>query len=509
MENFSAFWEEGERGVVHRGVAPGRLWPAFGRELPISFYISKCYLVETPKGQAQESPLDAVCGAAKAGLGRGAMMDAWERIVERLAERLPAGVLQLWVRPLTGAVVDGTLVLRAPNQFVRDWVERRLLGAIADAAEQALGIRPAIDLGVEEGLRPAPAAQQLAMPVAPVPVVAPVTWRHAFDDFVVGPCNQLAYAAAQGLCRGEGGVDQLLLCAAPGLGKTHLAQAIGAELARRTGRRQVRVCYVSAEEFVSQLVLAIRSRTTDQFKNRFRQGVDLLLLEDVHFFQGKEKMQDELVSTLDALRQGGRQIVLTSSFLPRDLKDMDAHLSSRLTQGMLATMDRPDYATRLAIVMHKARREGVEMPVGVAELLAQRLRSDVRQLESCVRNLVLRARLLGADITTGLAWEILRHYDVDGVPLSLDAIISFVCQAYGLSFEDLCSKSRKRERVVARNTVFYLARKHTELSLAEIGRCLGRTHSTVIKGITAVEREMARRTPLGNQIAHTIGRLQA
>ncbi len=437
------------------------------------------------------------------------MMDAWERIVAHMAERLPPGVLQLWVRPLVGSVVEDAVILRAPNQFVRDWVERRLLAVIGDAADEVLGFRPRIDLGVEEDTRRAlPAVQQLGLPVVPSPSPHPLTWRYTFDDFVVGPCNQLAYAAAQGLCRGESGVDQLVLCAAPGLGKTHLAQAIGAELARRTGRRQVRVCYVSAEEFVSQLVFAIRSRTTDQFKNRFRQGVDLLLLEDVHFFQGKEKMQDELVSTLDALRGSGRQVVLTSSFLPRELKDMDAHLTSRLTHGLLATIDRPDYTTRLAIVQYKARREGIAIPAGVAELLAQRLRSDVRQLESCVRNLVLRARLLGADITPSLAWDILRNYDVDAPSLSLESIVSFVCQAYQLSFEELCSRSRKRERVLARNTVFYLARKHTELSLAEIGRFLGRKHSSVIKGITAVEREMARQSPLGKQIAHTIRRLQ-
>jgi chromosomal replication initiator protein len=169
----------------------------------------------------------------------------------------------------------------------------------------------------------------------------------------------------------------------------------------------------------------------------------------------------------------------------------------------------PDYATRLAIVEDKARREGVMMPASVAELLAQRLRSDVRQLESCVRNLVLRARLLSVDITTALAWEILRNYEVDSPCLSLDAIISFVCQAYGISFDDLRSRSRKRDRVIARNTVFYLARKHTELSLVEIGRRLNRKHSTVIKGITSVEREISRRTPLGNQLAHTIGRLHA
>ncbi|MBC7256600.1 MAG: ATP-binding protein, partial [Chloroflexi bacterium] len=217
-------------------------------------------------------------------------------MVARVAERIPPGMIQLWVRPLSGTLVDDTLVVRAPNQFVRDWVEKRLRASLEDAAEAELGFRPRLDLGVAEASpRPLAASRQLVLPApAATPPVSTVSFRHAFDDFVVGPCNQLAYAAAQGFCRGDAGVEQMLLCAAPGLGKTHLAQAIGAEIARHTGRRQMRVCYVSAEEFVSQLVLAIRSRTTEQFKSRFRQNVDLLLLEDVHFFQGKEKMQDEL-----------------------------------------------------------------------------------------------------------------------------------------------------------------------------------------------------------------------
>ena len=150
----------------------------------------------------------------------------------------------------------------------------------------------------------------------------------------------------------------------------------------------------------------------------------------------------------------------------------------------------------------------VHIPNDVAALLADRIRSDIRQLESCLKNIILKARLLNTDISMDLAWEILQNYDLDSPSIDLERIISFVCQAYGFGLDELRSKSRKRDRVMARNTAFYLARKHTELSLADIGRRFNRKHSTVIKGIAAVEQEVARKTALGNQLSHTISQMQ-
>jgi chromosomal replication initiator protein len=293
------------------------------------------------------------------------------------------------------------------------------------------------------------------------------------------------------------------------LGKTHLAQAIGSEIARQTNRQHLRVCYLSGEEFSSQLVMAIKAKAVEQFKARFRSNVDLLLLEDVHFFQGKEKMQDELLNTLKSLQNQGRRVVMTSTFLPRELSDIDANLLSRFAQGFMAVIDKPDYQTRMGIIQAKTRAAQVSMPGSVAELLADRIKTDVRQLESCLKNIILKAKLLNMDISMDLAWEILQNYNLDSASIDLDKIISFICQAYGFGFDDLRSKSRKRDRVIARNTAFYLARKHTDLSLVDIGRRFNRKHSTVIKGIASVEQEVTRKTSLGNQIARTMSQLQA
>jgi chromosomal replication initiator protein len=396
-----------------------------------------------------------------------------------------------------------------------------MLGRIRDAATDVLGFAPRVDLGSAQAgapmLAPEPRAQQktivtrqMGLPMAhALPTQTVQNWRHQFDDFIVGPCNNLAYVASRSFCQDVAGSDQLFLCSAPGLGKTHLAQAIGSEIARQTNRQHLRVCYLSAEEFSSQLVMAIKAKAVEQFKSRFRADVDLLLLEDVHFFQGKEKMQDELLNTLKSLQNQGRRVVMTSAFLPRELSDIDPNLTSRLAQGFMAVISKPDRQTRLAIIDAKARAAQVRVPVSVAELLATRITSDVRQLESCLKNIFLKSRLLNMDISMELAWDILQNFDLGDPNIDLDKIISFVCQAYGFGFEELCSKSRKRDRVIARNTAFYLARKHTDLSLVDIGRRFNRKHSTVIKGIASVEQEVSRKTSLGNQIARTINQLQA
>lgn len=448
------------------------------------------------------------------------MSDAWDHIVDLLEKKLAPGQFQLWIKPLQGRLERDVLVLCAPNDFVSKQVQNRLEDKILEAATEALSFTPRISFLAQGVSAAAPTpklhvpqtktiSRQIGLPVAhALPTQTVQSWRHQFDDFVVGPCNNLAYAASRGFCQELPGSDQLFLCSAPGLGKTHLTQAIGDEIARQSNRQHLRICYLSGEEFASQLVTAIRARAVDQFKERFRSGVDLLMLEDVHFFQGKEKMQDELLNILKSLQNQGRRVVMTSTFLPRELSDIDPGLVSRFAQGFLAVMDKPDSTTRLNIVQSKARAAQVHMPNDVAALLADRIRSDVRQLESCLKNVILKARLLNTDISMDLAWEILQNYNLDSPSIDLERIISFVCQAYGFSQDELRSKSRKRDRVIARNTAFYLARKHTDLSLTDIGRRFNRKHSTVIKGIAAVEQEVSRKSALGNQLSRTINQLQ-
>ncbi len=471
------------------------------------------------------------------------MQTQWLKICENLQSRLNPGTYKVWVAPLSADLEgEDKIRLSAPNGFVATWVRDRLLGEIADAAAEIFGRKmeicvvagnppaktsrsapqkPALIVEGEPApvRRPravpvprpavvAPTAEQLSLPITmPVQQAVPHHWRYAFDSFVVGPANQLACAAAKDMVRPGASVDTLFLSSGPGLGKTHLTQAVGQALCEASNRANPKVEYLTAEEFSSCFVQAIQSRTVDRFKGRFR-DVDLLLLEDVHFLQGKEKMQDEVLSTIKSLQEKGSRVVLTSSFAPCELRNVDNSLVSRFCSGFLAGIDKPDATMRRQILQEKARQNDAMLSDPVVEMLADRLTGDIRQLESCVHNLLLKAKLLGCTISVEMAQEILSQYSLDDPLVDVDAIIRKVCEGFGLSPEQLTSRSRKQSLVVARNTIFYLARKHTELSLQDIGDRFSRRHSTVLKGIASVERELRRESPLGRQIAGTLALLE-
>jgi chromosomal replication initiator protein len=446
------------------------------------------------------------------------MKGDWNAIRSLLEQGLNPGIFQVWIKPLKAEIQGDTLKVNAPNEFVASWVRDRLLDSITEAAERACGPlkevvvsaaeAPAVDAAIPEKTIVEQPEVKIAM-AQPDIVQRPVgrhgDWRFSFDDFVVGPSNELAFAASRGVCSRTLGSDQLFICSSPGLGKTHLLQAIGAKMAHETGKRVLRVRYLTAEEFATHMVVALKSREMDSFKRRFRDDVDILLLEDIHFLQGKAKIQDELMATLDALHKRGCIVVVTSSFLPKELSGVDEQLGSRLCQGFLATIEAPDFETRRRIVEHKATlKYHMAMPDNVSSLLAEHITTDIRQLESCLQNLVLKARLLNKHMTTDLAWQVLQNYDVRSANPGLDRIVDSVCKAFELDQDALSSKSRKRQVVIARNTAFFLARKHTDLSLKEIGQRFNRRHSTVIKGITNLERELSSKTPLGRQIEKTM-----
>ena len=470
------------------------------------------------------------------------MKTQWLQICENLQNRLNPGTYKVWVAPLAAELEGDRINLTAPNGFVATWVRDRLLNDIADAAAEVFGrameinviagtppaksssrpARPAVTVEGEAPARrprtaPRPVAaptllsvgaEQLSLPITmPVRQAVPHNWRYAFDTFVVGPTNDMAYAAARNMTRPGAAVDTLFLSSWPGLGKTHLTKAVGQALCEASNRSNPKVEYLTAEEFSSCFVQALQSKSVDRFKGRFRE-VDLLLLEDVHFLQGKEKMQDEVLSTIKSLQEKGSRVVLTSSFAPCELRNVDNSLVSRFCSGFLAGIEKPDASTRRRILQEKAKQNNAPLSDSVVDMLSERLTGDIRQLESCIHNLLLKAKLLGCTISVEMAQEILSQYSLDDPLVDVDAIIRKVCEGFGLSPEQLASRSRKQNLVVARNTIFYLARKHTELSLQDIGDKFSRRHSTVLKGIASVERELRRESPLGRQIAGTLALLE-
>ena len=332
-------------------------------------------------------------------------------------------------------------------------------------------------------------------------------WRFSFEDFVVGPCNELAYAASRSMCNASLHSDILFLSSAPGLGKTHLLHAVGQQLCAACNKVRPQVEYLTAEEFASRFYYSLKAQDTDRFKGRYR-NADLLLLEDVHFLQNKEKMQAELLATIKALSERGGKVVFSSSFAPRDLKQMDEQLQSRLLSGLVTFIDRPDEETRRRILRRKASLHQVILPEEVEDVLARHIHADIRQIESCLHNLFLKAKLLNTQVTVQMAWEVIGHYAAHSPVLDMEAIMIHVCRAFDLTKEQLHSTSRKQEYVSARHAAFYLARKHTDLSLEAIGRCFNRKHSTVLKGITSLEREISRQTPHGQQLSNILNMIE-
>ena len=349
---------------------------------------------------------------------------------------------------------------------------------------------------------PARVQVQGTLPISSGPAYRLATnWRYSFADFVVGPSNNMAVAAAQDVSRSSGCVRTLFMNSAPGLGKTHLAQAVGRAIAE--DRNGARVGYLTAEDFASRFVAALRSHDIENFKSRFR-DLDVLLLEDVHFFQGKEKMQDMALAVVKNLQAKGGRVIFTSSFSPRELQRVDSQLVSHFCSGILTDIGRPNEDMRRHILERKAKSFQVLLPDSVCELLACRLDGDVRQMESCLNSLIFKARLLNCGLNLDLAMEVLSQYTEISCGPDLPTIVRLVCESYGLNERQLNSRSRRKECVLGRNTVYYLARKHTELTLEEIGDRFNRRHSTVIKGITSVERELSKETSLGRQIARAV-----
>ena len=480
------------------------------------------------------------------------MNATWSDILQILRGNLAEGVIKVWLEPLVGTLMNHAefaseivlgadksltnswiLYLQAPNEFAATWVRDKLSQPILQTAETLLGCKPGLQITAESladksnALFPPPTTiselKVKSLPTAPVvwastehlrlpmehprpepksPIILP-GWKHSFDDFVVGPCNQLAHAAARNMLQATVPVDMLFLCSASGLGKTHLTHAVGRALCHEAQTNFNRLEYITAEEFTSRFVMASKNGTMENFKQHFR-NLDMLLLEDVHFLRGKDKTQEELLTTIKVLHAHGGKVVLTSSFAPRDLAGVDSHLVSRFCSGFVASIDQPCKDTRLGILAHKARNLSVILPDQVAHLLAERVTSDVRLLESCLNNLVLTSRMLGRPVNEDMAMEIIHSVAQRHSSLTLEQILSLVCQSFNLTSSQLSSRSRRQDLVIARNTAFFLLRKHTDMTLSDIGMHFNRRHSSVLKGITQFEREISRQSATGRQLQHAV-----
>ena len=415
-------------------------------------------------------------------------MDAWSRSLERLEAEFPPEDVHTWLKPLQADLRADSLVLYAPNAFIVDQVRELYLPRIKELLAHFAGFG---DVFLEIGSRPRPVEAQIApipglsAPAAPaeplVPFAGNMDSHYTFANFVEGRSNQLGLAAAFQAAQkpGDRAHNPLLLYGGTGLGKTHLMFAAGN--AMRQANPAAKVLYLRSEQFFSAMIRALQEKTMDQFKRQFQQ-VDALLIDDIQFFAGKDRTQEEFFHTFNALFDGKQQIILTCDRYPREVEGLEARLKSRLAWGLSVAIEPPDFETRAAIVLAKARERGTDIPDDVAFLIAKKMRSNVRDLEGALKTRAARANFTGRAITTDFAQETLRDLlRAQQQAISIPNIQKTVADYYGLQIKDLLSKRRTRSLARPRQVAMALTKELTEHSLPEIGDAFaGRDHTTVL-----------------------------
>ncbi len=414
---------------------------------------------------------------------------AWQRARETLLARFGRDAFQAGVEPLRFVGIEGDeLRLVAPTPTAANWMALHHPGGLEDAM-RAAG-RPCRVSVIVAGR----AQGELFPGDPPVERRRPTRFgglipRYTFATFVVGASNQFANAACKAVAAQPGHhYNPLFLYGGVGLGKTHLANAIGH--ATVEANPDARVAYLSAEVFMTQLITALRRDRMDEFKSTFRK-IDVLIIDDVQFLANRERTQEEFFHTFNALHEARRQIILTSDTVPKDIPGLEERLRNRFEWGLIADLQPPDMETRVAILEKKAEIDGLDLPREVAIHLASKITSNVRELEGCLTRLSAFASLSKTAITVDFARQVLHDLLQDRPTVSIDTIQRIACEHYGIRLSDLLSKKRTRNIAFPRQVAMYLARKLTSSSFPTIGeRFGGRDHSTVIHATNTIEQRL-------------------
>jgi chromosomal replication initiator protein len=441
----------------------------------------------------------------------------WGKVLNDLQEHVGEEVFNLWLRNTLIVRLEPELIeVGVPNLVVSDWLKSQYTKDILDSVNRVVGFRPGdIKYSVnghlfrqlrkqEETARRAagePADKTRTTPVHPKQIFN-LNERYTLDRVIVGPNNQLAFNCSWEVARKPGeSFNPLFIYGRTGVGKTHLLQGVAREVLERVPSKET--LYIPAEYFVNQYVQSLQKRDVEPFRRRFR-NLDVLIIDDLHFLAGKDASQQELLHTLNALEQAGKQVVLASDQHPRDLEEFMEHLTTRFMQGMIAEIDLPPRNTRLAIIKSKLEGHRDLFPATVIEFLADKLECNVRELEGYVTRLVALAGLTNEKVTLQLAEQALQDFlSSRSRMVDLTDIENVVIAHYGVSSTQLHSRLRKRPVALARQVCMYLARRLTSYSLKEIGRFYGgKNHTTVVFAVQAIEQKTAKSRALNDELEH-------
>jgi len=469
--------------------------------------------------------------------------ELWRRGCERLATELPEQQFNTWIRPLPPATVAGegsqggdgasalVATLKVPNHFKRDWIRRQYAARIEAILTELAGRPTRLELALAArdpsaapiGVSPSAAAAPPQLPVLPAepsaalkPVVnapavvlpsqAPASARHrinpqlTFDTLVPGRANQMARTAALHVAGAPGiTYNPLFIYGGVGLGKTHLIHAVGNALLK--DRPDARVLYLHAEQFISDVVKNYQRKTFDELKAKYH-SLDLLLIDDVQFFAGKDRTQEEFFNAFEALLAKKAHIIMTSDTYPKGLVDIDERLTSRFDAGLTVAIEPPELEMRVAILIKKAEAEGQPMPEDVAFFVAKNVRANVRELEGALRKVLAYAKFSHKEISITLAREALKDLlSIQNRQIGVENIQKTVADFYKIKVADMYSKKRPASIARPRQIAMYLAKELTQKSLPEIGELFGgRDHTTVLHAVRKIGGERQKNTELNQQL---------
>src|SRR3990167_5807781 len=416
----------------------------------------------------------------------------WEKCLNALESEFPSQQFNTWIRPLQAEMGNGKLVLLAPNRFVLDWIAERFLTRIKELVKQ-FSENQSLSVLLEIGSK---AIDGHKLDISPKATQAPnkanvsYTDHHTyhsnlnpnftFDNFVEGKSNQLAKAASLQVAENPAvAYNPLYLYGGVGLGKTHLLHAIGSQIIRNNPK--AKVLYLHSERFVADMVKALQTNSMNEFKRYYR-NVDALLIDDIQFFAGKDRSQEEFFHTFNALLESQQQIILTCDRYPKEINGVEERLKSRFGWGLTVAVEPPELETRVAILMSKAELANINLPYEVAFFVAKRIRSNVRELEGALKRIIANAHFTGKPITLDFVKDALRDLlALQDKLITIENIQKTVAEYYKVKVADLLSKRRSRSVARPRQMAMALAKELTNHSLPEIGDAFGgRDHTTVL-----------------------------
>ena len=421
----------------------------------------------------------------------------WEKCLLYIKEKIQEQAFQTWFDGVSVISINNEeITLQVPNQFHYEWLESKYRHLIDSALKEFWPHPLMVNYSVVISEKTIETIPNLTKKDQPVPQSyhrkSQLNYRYIFENFIEGKSNQFARAAAISVAENPAHTpyNPLLIYSSPGLGKTHLLQAIGNKIIRQNPN--MKVVYLTSEKFMLDFISSIQKNNSTNFINHYR-NIDMLLLDDAQFFQSKEQTQEQFFHLFNDLFQKGKQIVLTTDRHPNELKGLKERLVSRFQSGLIVDIQSPDLETRIAILMKKGESDGLEIPFDVIEFIASSIKGDIRAMEGVLVKLLALSSLRREDITINLAKYVLKTImgDISFVNVSIKQIINFVCKEMNVSERQLLGKSRIMQVALARQIVMYFCKELTDTSLSNIGLNIGkRDHSTVVHSYKNIERKI-------------------